>query len=90
MQKQLPDSHPNPGTTGIVNGQDRAIQFLESADQAPELRRFPTRFAPFKCDKETGHPLPINRRHEKYKCQCQCQCQSKICNVLCLTHLILC
>ena len=57
MQEQLPDSQPNLRKTGFVHGQYRAVQFFESARQAPELRRFSRRFAPFKCDKETGHPV---------------------------------
>ena len=40
-----------------MNGQYRSIPFFKPPHQALNLRRFPTRFAAFKCEKQTGHPL---------------------------------
>ena len=57
MQKQLPIADPISVKPGSYTAKTARSQFFESADQAPDLRRFPTRFAPFKCDKETGHPF---------------------------------
>jgi hypothetical protein len=57
MQKELSNSGSNLGKARFVDGQHRSTPFLELAHQAPDLGRFPTRFASLKGDKQTGHAL---------------------------------
>jgi predicted RNA-binding protein with PUA-like domain len=55
VQKELSNGRSNLGKTRFVDGQNGPPSYFESAHQAPDLGRFPTRFASFKGDKQTGH-----------------------------------
>ena len=57
MQEQSSNRQSNFGKTWLVHGQYPSTSLFESARKAPDLRRFSTPFASFKCDKQTGHSL---------------------------------
>jgi hypothetical protein len=57
VQEELSNSRSDLRKARFVHSQDGSTSLLEAAHQSPDLARFSARFTPFKCDKQTRHPL---------------------------------